>query len=122
MNEHFKHTFEFYSGNSSNEAVKKWLYQLGIPFEQKVFWIDQPLWGFILTWKMIIKFSDDLFFGSDAVVWDRTLNWCLNYDHNCIFHFGKDRLYNADIRSEEIKKVNDMMNELIPKNQKDKSD
>ncbi|MDT7833131.1 hypothetical protein RQM59_12110 [Flavobacteriaceae bacterium S356] len=95
IKDYYKSTLEFYSGSSTNQEVKKWLYNLGVAFDQKVFWVDQPQWGFILTWKMIIKFSDDLFFGSDAVIWDRTLNWCLNYDHNDAFYFGKDRIGNT---------------------------
>ena len=68
--------------------------------------------------NLIIKYSDDLFFGSDAIIWDRSLNWCLNYDHNDMFYFGKDRIDNADIRSEEISENNDMMKALILKHQK----
>jgi hypothetical protein len=115
MESHYKNISEFYSGASSNQEVKKWLYNLGIPFNQKVFWIDQPQTGFVLTWKIIIKYSDDLFFGSDAVIWDKTLNWCLNYHHHDMFHFGKDRLDNAELRSKEIKQNNELMQELLPK-------
>lgn len=118
MHLHYKETTEFYCGASSNQEVKKWLYNLGIPFDQKVFWIDQPQWGFILTWKMIINYSDDLFFGSDTVIWDRTLNWCLNYDHNDTFYFGRNRIDNADIRSEEIRKNHELMESLIRKHPK----
>lgn len=118
MQLHYKKTSEFYIGTSSNQDVKKWLYNLGIPFDQKVFWRDQPEWGFILTWKMIIKFSEDLFFGSDVVLWDRSLNWCLNYHHDDKFYFGRDRIDNADIKSAEIQRNNEMMNELIFKHQK----
>jgi hypothetical protein len=117
MESHYKNTSEFYSGTSSDQEVKKWLYNLGIPFSQKVFWIDQPQTGFVLTWKMIIKYSEDLFFGSDAVIWDKTLNWCLNYHHDDMFHFGKDRLDNADLRSKEIQRNNELMKELIQKHQ-----
>jgi hypothetical protein len=115
---HYKKNLEFSTNVSDKQEVKKWLYNLGIPFNQKVFWIDQPQSGFILTWKMVIKFSDELFFASDAVIWDRTLNWCLNYDHNDVFYFGKDRIDNSDIRSNEIKQNNDMMQALIDKHQK----
>ena len=118
MQQHYKKISEYFSGSSSNQEVKKWLYNLGIPFDQKVFWIDQPEWGFILTWKMIIKYSEDLFFGSDTVLWDRSLNWCLNYHHDDTFYFGRDRIDNADIRSEEIHRNNEIMKDLILKHQK----
>jgi hypothetical protein len=93
-----------------NQKVKKWLYEKGIPFNRKVFWVTQPEWGFILTWKMVIKFSDDIFFGSDEVIWDKTLNWCLIFDHNDVFYFGENRNFNADKHSEEIIEIEKMIN------------
>lgn len=106
FNEHSELSF----GENDNQKVKKWLYEIGIPFNQRVFWITQPEWGFILTWKMIIKFSEGLFFGSDEIIWDRTLNWVLIFDHNDVFYFGKNRNFNAEIHSSEIEEVNKLIN------------
>ena len=85
----------------SEKEVKKWLFQRGIPFSQRVFVAIQPAIGFVLIWKMVIKFWDGLFV-NDQAVWDRTLNWGLVYDHNQVFYFGKNRLYNSDKEAEKI--------------------
>lgn len=60
---------------------------------------------------MIIKFSDELFFGSDEIIWDKTLNWALIFDHNDVFYFGKNRNFNAEKHSEEITEIKKMINE-----------
>ncbi|WP_306643937.1 hypothetical protein [Sanyastnella coralliicola] len=117
MAHHYKKISQLNCASASNTEVKKWLFNLGIPFDQKVFWIDQPQCGFILTWKMVIKFSDDIFFAEDVVIWDRTLNWCLNYFHHDLFCFGKDRIHNSEVRAQEMKKTKDMINDMIRKNQ-----
>ena len=71
---------------------------------------------------MIIKYSDDLFFGSDTIIWDRTLNSCLIYDHDETSYFGRDRIDNAEVRSEEIKRNNEMIAALVLKHQKRSTD
>ncbi len=117
IGKYFNEQDELSFGENESQKVKKWLYEKGIPFDQKVFWITQPDSGFILTWKMVIKFSDDIFFGSDEVIWDKTLNWCLIFDHNDIFYFGKNRNFNAEKHSEEI----DGIKKLIDENNKNAS-
>ncbi|MDO1451297.1 hypothetical protein Q0590_33795 [Rhodocytophaga aerolata] len=97
----FQHNESFYIGDKTDKEIKKWLYQRGIPFSQKVFIAFQPSTGFVLTWKMVIKFWDGLFF-SDQAVWDRTLNWGFVADHNDVFLFGRNRVYNSDMEAEKI--------------------
>ncbi|RNC83168.1 MAG: hypothetical protein ED557_10680 [Balneola sp.] len=75
---------------ANKEKTKKWLYQRGIPFDRQVFWVSQPDSGFIMTWKMIIKFSENLFFAHDVLVWDQSLNWILLFSHDDIFCFGEE--------------------------------
>jgi len=110
IGKYFNEQDELSFGENDSQKVKKWLYERQIPFDQKVFWIAQPEWGFILTWKMIIKFSDELFFGSDEIIWDKTLNWALIFDHNDVFYFGKNRNFNAEKHSEEITEIKKMIN------------
>lgn len=112
---YFKYREEFVTVGKTTEEVKKWLYQRGIPFDQKVFYVTQPEWGFVLTWKMIIKFWEEIFFGSDEVIWDRTLNWVLVHDHNDVFYFGKDRLFNSRQHSDQMEKRQRMTNKAIGK-------
>ncbi len=102
IGKYFNESSELSFGENDSQKVKKWLYERGIPFDQKVFWVTQPEWGFILTWKMVIKFSEELFFANDEMIWDKTLNWVLIFDHNDVFYFGKNRNFNAEKHSDEI--------------------
>ncbi|SNR14723.1 conserved protein of unknown function [Tenacibaculum jejuense] len=110
IKKYFNKQDELSFSENDNQKVKKWLYEKEIPFDQKVFWVTQPDCGFILTWKMVIKFSDDIFFSSDELIWDKTLNWCLIFNHNDVFYFGKNRNFNADKHSEEINKIQKLIN------------
>jgi hypothetical protein len=103
---YFRDVEEFSFGGDSEQRVKKWLYQRGIPFKDKVFVSLYSDTGLVMTWKMIIHYSADIFFGQDLTVWDKTLNWGLYFDHNDIFYFGKNRIY--DGQDEQLK-----LNELI---------
>ncbi|MBN1968073.1 hypothetical protein JXM83_05435 [Candidatus Woesearchaeota archaeon] len=79
----------------NEKQIKKHLYNIGIPFGQLVFISMQPNLGFLLTWKMVIKYSHNLFSGCDQSVWDKTLNWRLEYHHDGLFTYGKDYIFDA---------------------------
>ena len=113
--DHFKNIVEFSSVDKTNEQVKKWLYHRGIKFDNKVFWAPDVKWAFVLTWKMVIKFANKLFFGNDEVIWDKTLNWVLFFNHNDIYFFGQDRIHNADIESETIGETRRIIEEALAK-------
>ena len=83
-------------GNGMERDVKKWLFQCGVPFDTPVFIPFQPDVAFAMTWKMLIRYSADLFFGHDLVVWDASTNWALYYDHNDVFYFAWDRIYDGE--------------------------
>lgn len=91
----FRDIAEFSFGENMEKDVKKWLYRRGIPFRQKVFVVFQPDTAFIMTWKMVVHFSPDLFFGHDLIVWDNTVNWALLYNHNDYFIFGRNRIFDG---------------------------
>lgn len=91
----YKSVSTFNSEFSDQQTIKKYLYNLGIPFSQKVFIAHQPDTGFVLTWKMVIKYSHNLFFAHDQSVWDRTINWKLEFHHDGEFTFGKDLIYDS---------------------------
>lgn len=80
----------FDSSASSKSDIKKYLFELGIPFERIVYIPEQPHTGYILTWKMLIKYAHQLFFLNDQAVWDKSLNWRLEYHHDGEFSFGKN--------------------------------
>jgi hypothetical protein len=77
----------------SEKEVKKWLYRRGIPFSHQVLFSVQPDCGFVLTWKMVVKYSGWIFCGEDQTLFDKTLNWWLTYQHDGDFHFCRNRIY-----------------------------
>jgi hypothetical protein len=95
-------------------TIRKYLFDLGIPFSQKVLIAQQPQTGFILTWKMAIKYSHNLF-RQDQVVHDRTNNWMLEYHHDGVFTFGSDLIYDGEaetLRSNQIiEKIKEQLTE-----------
>lgn len=98
---YFRSAEKFSFGESSEQRVKKWLYERSIPFSANCFLSFDPDCAFWLTWKMVIHYSKDLFFAHDTVVWDRSLNWALYYHHDDVFHFVKDRIYDGE--AEQLK-------------------
>ncbi|MCR6639724.1 MAG: hypothetical protein NVV82_12265 [Sporocytophaga sp.] len=119
--EFFQDNIKWNSEDKSDQEIKKWLYNLSIPFSNKVFVSIQPAWGFIMTWKMVIKNHDGLFRANDQTIWDKTLNWGLAYDHNDEFYFGKNRIYNSDIESEKLAEHNRMIQEAMEQIEKNKN-
>jgi len=97
---------EQYSNMVEEAGLKKWLYNRGIPFKSEVFLLGDD--GILTTWKMIVKYAPDLFFGNDVVVFDKTLNWCLFYFHHDHLFFGRDNVYdstNDNIKMDEINRL-----------------
>jgi hypothetical protein len=117
----FKENEEWVITGKSDEEIKKWLFNRGIPFSHKVFVSIQPEWGFVMTWKMAIKNFDGLFRGSDQTIWDRTLNWGLAYDHNDVFYFGRNRIYNSDIEAERIAEHNKIIRNAMDEIEKNRN-
>ncbi|WP_338768937.1 hypothetical protein WAF17_08815 [Bernardetia sp. ABR2-2B] len=99
----------------SDKEVKKWLYKRGIKFDTKVFWLESETHAFVLTWKMVIKFWESIFFASDEIIWDKTLNWVLGYHHERAFYFSKDRIYDTNTESKEIAKTNEILKDFKSK-------
>jgi hypothetical protein len=91
----FKTVSVFNSELADQQTISKYLYNLGIAFDHKVFIADQPKTGFVLTWKMVIKYAHRLFWAKDQIVWDKTLNWRLEFHHDGEFRFGKDLIYDG---------------------------
>lgn len=83
--------YDFTNFKESWQHLKKWLYQRGIPFSTWVFVLPNGICGPMLTtWKMVVRYSRDLFLIDDVMVFDRTLNWCLFFFHENELFFGKD--------------------------------
>jgi len=100
---YFRSVSTFNSEFSDQQKIKKYLYNLGIPFDQKTFIAQQPDTAFVLTWKMVIKYSHNLFFAHDQSVWDKTLNWKLEFHHDGEFTFGKNLIYDGQLEMQKNK-------------------
>lgn len=92
---------QFFHGEESRQALKKWLYRRGVPFATWVFLLQNSENAILTTWKMTLRYSPFIFYGDDILVFDRTLNWCLFYYHENNMFFGRDNIY--DPREDEKK-------------------
>ncbi len=115
---YFKTISIFDSRLCDDKQIKKYLYKLGIPFRHRVFIAMQPDFGFVLTWKMVIKYSNRLFFANDQTVWDKTHNWKLEFHHDGEFTFGKDYIFDAQIEKlRQLEIINRTMKEIEERKQ-----
>lgn len=82
-----------YRGNDS--ALKKWLYNRGIPFKQEVLLLptfkaaNSP--AILATWKMVVKYVDPFFTSDNLVIINPAMTWCLHYHHDGMLHFAYGR-------------------------------
>ena len=79
--------FEFFPLPAESGKLKKWLFQRGLPFAPWLYVL--PNYGeppMAMTWKMVLKFCEEMFFGDDLVFFDDSHQWCLTYWH-------EDRLF-----------------------------
>lgn len=99
---------DFSYKRDNNQALKKWLYKRGIPFSTWVFVLENSNDQAVLTtWKMIVKYSSELFIMPDMMVFDRTLNWCLFYFHEDKLFFGRDNIYDATDDHKTMEELNE---------------
>jgi len=88
---HFKKIEDFKIFEGCNEKLKKWLFDREIPFSKYVFIeSDQSGQSVMLTWKMVIKYCEGIFFAEDLVIFDSSLNWGLFYYHEGEIYFGTE--------------------------------
>lgn len=77
-------------GNGTPATLRKWLFQRGVPFAERVFIF--PLFGsgdtpvVMTTWKIVTKYGDQLFgpgnSNNNLVVLGESATWCLHYHHD----------------------------------------
>lgn len=107
-----KHNFRYTDQVSVGEdpaPIKKWLYNRGIPFSTWVYVIpgfsSHPM---MMTWKMVVKHCELLFFGNDLVFFDETNQWCLTYWHEDELFFGKINTTDPEIGYQRVAQMNEM--------------
>ncbi|MEQ1634784.1 MAG: hypothetical protein ABL997_20560 [Planctomycetota bacterium] len=73
-----------------SRRVRKWLYQRGLPFRQRVYlsWTETD--AVVTTWKMFVKYWDDLWYpgADDLAVFDESLSWALFLEHHGFADFA----------------------------------
>lgn len=91
---YFKKVDKFGITENRQNEIKKWLYSKGIPFSKYVF-IDSDRSGqsVMLTWKMVIKYWEGIFFVDDLIIFDGSLEWGLFYYHEDEIYFGTDKIF-----------------------------
>lgn len=105
--DYFK-TFEEFSISVDAKSLKKWLFERGFPFSKYVFLYGDD--SAMLTWKMVIKYSEDMFFAHDFIILDSSLEWALIYIHGRIY-FAKDVIFDRDKHGEQVYKINQIIQE-----------
>lgn len=115
---YFKTIDEFELTTGCEAALKKWLHHKPIPFDHFVFMLsnfsDQAV---MLTWKMVIKYHEYLFYAHDLILFDQSLNWGLFYFHEDFLYFGNDKIYDKTFEEEKTRELNLLKQKYFNKDQ-----
>lgn len=114
---YFQKVEEFEVTDNCENSLKKWLYSKPIPFDKFVY-IDNDRSGqaVTMTWKMVIKYCEGLFFADDLVIFDETLNWGLYYFHEDVIYFGTDKIYDKELEYQKTIELNELKAKYFDKN------
>jgi hypothetical protein len=103
----FFKTVEEFTNFSDFNLVKKWLFKTGIPFKTNVFILpnygEQPI---LTTWKIVLKYAEDIFFNDDIIIFDQTLNWCLYFFHHDHLYYGKGNIFDPETEYSKMHELN----------------
>lgn len=84
-----------YRGNK--DALKKWLYQRGLPFKLEVLLLpvfkseSDPV--IMTSWKMVLKYAVTFFSSDNIIILGSSLSWCLYFHHDGMLYFARDRRF-----------------------------
>ena len=72
--------------------IRKWLFQRGIPFRQRVWLSYQPEWAIETTWKILVKYWTEFFYSGsdDLTVIDGSFTWAVLFHHEEEVFFGSN--------------------------------
>ena len=76
------------SSELEEQRIKNWLYNLGIPFQQKVILLNTQV--VITTWKMVMKYFDSWTW-SDVLIFDESRAWYVFNFHEDVIYYGDNR-------------------------------
>jgi len=113
ISQNYFNNIEKYQITENTADLKKWLFNTNLPFDKFVF-TDCTSGGYsiMLTWKMVIKYCEGLFFSEDLYIFDNTLNWALFYYHENEITFGLKKIYNKEIEYDKALIVNQIIQKL----------
>lgn len=79
----------------SDQEIKKWLYRRGLSFSKEVYLSWQPDIAMITTWKLVVKYFDDFYYGGsdDLTIVDESLNWAVLFHHEDEIYYGTNEKY-----------------------------
>jgi hypothetical protein len=108
---YFRSTDEFLVSDNCDSQIRKWLFDKGVPFDKYVFIdLDKSGQSVMLTWKMVIKYWEGLFFADDLTIFDETLNWGLFYFHEDHLYYGQTRIFDPEGKVREMSELNELKN------------
>lgn len=93
----FKHetrlsVFDCWNDPTRGQAVRRWLFDRGVPFRRTVFLLYERNRVIRTSWRMVIRywrsFAWDVGYAMIAV--DRTLQWACCFHHEDVFVFGSN--------------------------------
>ncbi|HVA97682.1 MAG TPA: hypothetical protein VNG53_02210 [Bacteroidia bacterium] len=74
----------------NEQEIKKWLYQLKLPFDKEIYlsWDNQN--AMIVPCNLLIKYFESFYYSSsdDLTVFDKKLNWAILFFHEDEIYFG----------------------------------
>lgn len=83
---------EFYVKDKEERELKKWLNRRAVAFAEPAILLeaftssDTP--AILTTWKMIVKYGQEIFSGDNLVVFSPKGKWCLHYHHDGLLKFA----------------------------------
>ena len=108
--DYFKKIDTFTVTEQCDSEIKKWLYKRGIPFSHYVFISsDRSGYSVMLTWKMVIKYWEGIFFSEDLIIFDTSLNWGLFYYHESQLYYGEQNIFDSISEGEITMQLNQLM-------------
>jgi hypothetical protein len=77
---------------AEGRRVRKWLYQRGVPFRQRVWLSYEPELAIETTWRMLVKYWTAFYypFSDDLTVIDGSFTWAVLFFHEKEVFFGSN--------------------------------
>ncbi len=110
--EHYHIPRNYDTPGEFEQIVKKWLFKREIPFAKYVFFNSvESKHVLMMTWKMVIKFWDKIFWAEDVIVVDSSLTWSLFFNHHDEFYFGSDVIIDKEEQYKKTIELNNVVKE-----------